>query len=120
MPGSDTSNAPRFAAIDGAGDAPTHSSPDEVTSISLDGISTQINGRHAFIHERLLELIEQETERHGYLTFTKRQMADLLGCSLQSLNRAITRLRREEKIETVARYEKNGGQLGNWYRASQR
>ncbi len=91
---------------------PAHPAP-----LSLEGISTQKRGRHAFVHERLLELIERETGRCGGVSFSKREAAEALGCSEQSLARAITRLRREGKIESFPRYDANGGQIASGYRS---
>ncbi len=86
-------------------------------ALSAEGLSTEINGRHAFVHERLLELIERETASRGLALFSKRDAARALGCSEQSLSRAVTRLRREGKIESIPRYDANGGQMASAYRA---
>lgn len=41
---------------------------------SLRGISTRINGRHAFVHERVLELIARETKASGSVDFSKAEL----------------------------------------------
>lgn len=85
---------------------------------SLKGISTKINGRHAFIHERVLELVARETQMRGSVQFHKTDLARRLGCCVRSLDHAVTRLRRDGFITSTAVYDESGGQLGNEYRAT--
>lgn len=85
---------------------------------SLKGVSRRINGRHAFVHERVLELVARETELRGSVTFRKADLAHRLGCCERSLDRAVTRLRREGFITTTPLFDEAGGQLGNEYRAT--
>lgn len=84
---------------------------------AADSTLTTVNGRHAFVHERLLELIARETEAHGFAKFTKRELAATLGCCQRSIDRAITRLKRSGRIEVLPRYGANGAQEASWYRA---
>ncbi len=85
--------------------------------LSLEGVSTRKGHRHAFVHERVLEFIARDTEQHGSSCFSKRALAEALGCDVKTLDRAITRLKREGVVETVPRFDANGGQLPNAYRA---
>lgn len=84
--------------------------------LSLDGVATTINGRHAFVSERVLALVERETVRSGGLSATKRDLAELLSCDVSSVDGAIKKLRREGRIESIPRFDENGGQLANVYR----
>ena len=86
---------------------------------SLSGVSKRINGRHAFIHERVLELIARETELRGGVHFRKADLAHRLGCYERTLDRAVTRLRREGLIASTPLFDEVGGQLGNEYRATE-
>ena len=93
--------------------------PSAGTGSSLRGISTHINGRHAFVHERVLELIARETVLRDGVTFRKSDLAHRLGCQERTLNMAIARLRRDGLITVEAQHDENGGQLANNYRATQ-
>ena len=75
------------------------------------GVSTRINGRHAFIHERVLELIVRETELRGAVTFRKGDLAQRLGCCERSLDRALTRLRRDGYVLSTPKFGETGAQL---------
>lgn len=88
------------------------------TGASLAGVSTRINGRHAFTHERVLELIVRETELRESVTFNKSDLARRLGCCERTLDRAFTRLRHDGLIVSEAAYAPSGAQLGNVYRAT--
>lgn len=88
------------------------------TGASLVGVSTRINGRHAFTHERVLELIVRETELRESVTFSKADLARRLGCCGRTLDRALTRLRRDGLITSEAAFGPSGAQLGNVYRAT--
>lgn len=55
------------------------------TDISLQGVSDRINGRHAFVHERVLELIARGTTEDGSISFRKGDLAVRLGCCDRSL-----------------------------------
>ena len=86
--------------------------------IDLEGVSARRGDRHTFVHERVLELIERDTERDGVSCFAKRDLAAALGCNVRSVDRAIRRLRSEGAIESVPRYGDSGAQLANAYRAT--
>ena len=75
---------------------------------SLRGISTRINGRHAFVHERVLELIARETKASGSVDFSKAELAERMGCCVRSLDRALTRLRREDLVVSTPVFNKVG------------
>ena len=92
--------------------------PSKGTGSSLKGVSTRINGRHAFIHERVLELIARETELRGAVTFRKGDLAQRLGCCERSLDRALTRLRRDGYVVSTPKFGETGAQLGNEYQAT--
>lgn len=89
------------------------------TGPSLAGVSVRINGRHAFVHERVLEMIVRETELRGSVTFRKADLAHRLGCCERSLDRAITRLRRDGEIRSTPVFDRSGAQLGNEYEATE-
>lgn len=89
------------------------------TSSSLRGISTVVNGRHAFVHERVLVLIARETERNGSVRFLKTDLARRLGCREHTLDRAITRLRREGLVVSTPTFDASGAQRENEYRATE-
>ena len=72
------------------------------TGASLVGVSNRVNGRHAFIHGRVLELIVRETELRESVTFRKTDLARRLGCCDRTLARALTLLRRERLVTSEA------------------
>ncbi|OUP09188.1 hypothetical protein [Collinsella sp. An2] len=76
-------------------------------------------GRHAFVHERVLELIVQETVVSGSLAMRKRELAQKLGCCDRMVDRALTKLRRAGQIVSTPSFDASGAQLGNTYRATQ-
>lgn len=92
--------------------------PSKGTGVSLMGVSTHINGRHAFIHERVLELIARETELRGSVAFRKADLAQRLGCCENSVDRAITRLRRDGYVISTPMFSPTGAQMENEYRAT--
>lgn len=79
----------------------------------LDGISVNINKRHAFVHERVLEYIVRETNQAGGVIFNKKEMASWLGCCPRSLDRAVHRLREQGLVESQPQFMPNGAQGGN-------
>ena len=83
--------------------------PSKGTGSSLKGVSTRINGRHAIV---------RETELRGAVTFRKGDLAQRLGCCERSLDRALTRLRRDEYVVSTPKFSETGAQLGNEYRAT--
>ena len=86
---------------------------------TLKGVRARRKGRHAFVHERVLELVARETKRHGSVAFRKANLAARLGCCPRSLDRAVTRLRREGYLESRAVFDENGSQQGNVYQATE-
>lgn len=89
------------------------------TSSSLRGVSTVVNGRHAFVHERVLVLIARETERNGSVSFLKTDLSKRLGCSEHTLDRVMTRLRREGLVVSTPTFDESGAQRANEYRATE-
>lgn len=87
-------------------------------ALTLDGVASTVGGRHAFVRERVLALVARETERSGGLSATKRDLAELLGCDVISVDGAIKRLRREGAIVSAPRFDESGGQLANVYRTT--
>lgn len=77
-------------------------------------LPARMGDRHAFIHERLLLLVAR-CDSAG-ITMGKRELAELLGVGYRSIDRAMTRLRRAGNVESVGRFDSNGGQLSNTYR----
>lgn len=90
------------------------------TGSSLKGITTRINGRHAFVYERVLALVVRETQLRESVTFSKQDLARRMGCCASSVDRAVQKLRRDGLIESEAVYNEHGAQLGNVYRATQK
>lgn len=88
------------------------------TGSSLLGVTTRINGRHAFVYERILLLIVRETELRESVTFRKQDLAKRMGVCARSVDRAIMKLRKEGLITSEAVFGENGAQLGNIYRAT--
>lgn len=66
--------------------------------------------------QRALGYIAAQTAVAGGVRCTKREMAEMLGCDVKTVDRAIAHLRREGLIEVEPRYHENGGQLANTYR----
>lgn len=89
-----------------------------VAAADLEGVPSAISGRHAFGHERLLVLIVNKTAAAGGLNMSKREIADVLGVNVQTIDRAVKRLKDEGLIEAVAIYDAQGAQQGNRYRST--
>ena len=60
--------------------------------ISLEGISERRGHRHAFVYERVYEIIARDSDATGSTTFSKRSLAASLDCSLRSVDTAIQRV----------------------------
>lgn len=88
------------------------------TGSSLAGVMTRINGRHAFVYERILLLVVRETELRDSVTFAKQDLAKRMGVCVRSVDRAVTKLRREGLVTTEPVFGQSGVQLGNVYRAT--
>lgn len=89
-----------------------------VAAADLEGVPSAISGRHAFGHERLLVLIVNKTAAAGGLNMSKREIAGVLGVNVQTIDRAVKRLKDEGLIEAVAIYDAQGAQQGNRYRST--
>ncbi len=89
-----------------------------VAAADLEGVPSAISGRHAFGHERLLVLIANKTAAAGGLNMSKREIADVLGVNVHTIDRAVKRLKDEGLIEAVAIYDAQGAQQGNRYRST--
>ncbi len=90
-----------------------------VAAADLEGVPSAISGRHAFGHERLLVLIVNKTAAAaGGLNMSKREIADVLGVNVHTIDRAVKRLKDEGLIEAVAIYDAQGAQQGNRYRST--
>ena len=81
--------------------------------VSLDGVAARKGNRHAFVWERVYDLVARDSEHGGSSLFTKQELAKALGCSVRSVDRA---MRREGFIESVPRYAESGAQMANAYR----
>ena len=79
----------------------------------------RIDGRHAFAHERVLVFIALETRLEGAVRCSKREVAEMLGVNLRTVDRAVMRLRATGEIESVACHTATGAQVGNEYRATE-
>lgn len=88
------------------------------TQDALSGVSDKINGRHAFVSERVLQYIAEETKKNGSVVFEKTALAKRLDCYIRTLDRAIVALRREGLIISEYLYAENGAQMGNSYKAT--
>ena len=88
------------------------------TQDTLSGVSERINGRHAFVSERVLQYIAEETKKNGSVVFEKMTLAKHLNCYIRSLDRAIVALRPEGLIISEFLYAENGAQMGNSYKAT--
>lgn len=89
-----------------------------VAAADLEGVPSAISGRHAFGHERLPVLIANKTAAAGGLNMSKREIADVLGVNVHTIDRAVKRLKDEGLIEAVAIYDAQGAQQGNRYRST--
>ncbi|WP_455138792.1 hypothetical protein [Thermophilibacter sp.] len=64
----------------------------------------------------LLRYIAGETLLHGGVECSKRQLAEMTGRNVKTIDRCLLGLRREGVIEAQPRYGENGTQLASWYR----
>ncbi len=102
----------------GAGRASSSVRKGQPPGTQVAGVPTQVGGRHAFAHERVLVFIALETRLEGKVGCSKREIADMLGVNMRTIDRAVKRLRSTGDIESVACYADTGAQLGNEYRAT--
>lgn len=68
---------------------------------------------------RLLTFLKTHVGADGLAIYTKHELALLLGTSEKTITRSIQKLLREQAIEVVSRYDKDGGQLANAYRIAE-
>ncbi len=61
-------------------------------------VPTHLNGRHAFIYERVLFYIAYETREHKGIQIRKSQLAKKVGCSIAQIDPALRHLRRNHYI----------------------
>lgn len=66
--------------------------------------------------ERILGYIAAQTIAAGSAQITKKGLADMFGCSVKTVDRAISRLRNEGYIVVDSNHVDNGGQVANTYR----
>lgn len=76
--------------------------------------------KHRFTktQEMLLYLIAGETVLNGGMRCTKRELADLIGRSVKTVDRSIASLRREGLIEIEMNFDESGAQIESVYRVS--
>lgn len=67
--------------------------------------------------EKLLRYIAGETAVHGSVRCSKRDLAQLLGRNVKTIDRGITRLCREGALEVRMRHDERGAQIESEYRA---
>ncbi len=74
--------------------------------------------RHKFTgtQELLLRYLEEETELKGEACCTKRQLAELVGCNVKTVDRGIADLRRRGYVSVEMRFGEDGGQIPSSYR----
>lgn len=70
--------------------------------------------------QRVFQLIALQATLAGSARITKREMAEELGCSQKTIDRAVARLKEERLIEVESAYLENGGQVANTYRLAKR
>ena len=66
-------------------------------------------------HELLICYIDAQTTISGAAQATKKELSQLMGCSVKTIDRAITRMSREGLIKVEPCHSENGGQLSNAY-----
>jgi len=65
---------------------------------------------------RILGVIAEKTVTDGGAMYSKKELADAARCDVKTVDRAITRLRREGYVEVIERFSETGCQLANCYR----
>ena len=76
--------------------------------------------KHRFTRtqEMLLYLIAGETVLNGGVRCTKRQLADLVGRNVKTIDRCMSALRRQGLVEAQTNFDENGAQVSNTYRVT--
>lgn len=79
-------------------------------------------GAHGFhltkTQRELLRFIAGETALNGGVCCTKRDLADLTGRNVKTIDRCLSALRRDGLVEAEMRFGENGAQLGSCYRTA--
>lgn len=75
--------------------------------------------KHRFTNTQmtLLRYIAGETLLHGGVSCSKRQLAEMTGRNVKTIDRCLLGLRREGVIEVQERFNERGAQLASRYRA---
>ncbi len=76
--------------------------------------------RLTYSQQRILGRIVELSMFDGVARCTKHDIADAVGCSEKTVDRAIAYFRKEGLVEVIARHDENGAQMGNAYRIVQR
>ncbi len=74
--------------------------------------------RLTYSQQQILGYIAGLTIPGGAVRCTKRDIANAVGCSEKTVDRAIMRLRKEGLVETLPCYSESGAQVGNAYRVA--
>lgn len=74
--------------------------------------------KHTFTktEEQLIRYIAAETALRGSACCSKRELADIIGVSVKTMDRSISDLRRRGYIEVEMNYSENGAQTHSSYR----
>lgn len=72
--------------------------------------------RLTYSQQQILGYIAGLTLSGGVVRCTKHDIAEAVGCSEKTVDRAIMRLRRESLVEVLPCHDENGAQVGNAYR----
>ena len=79
----------------------------------------EVVGLHLTRTQReLLRYIGGETALNGGISCTKRDLANLTGRNIKTIDRCLAGLRRDGLVEVEMRFSESGAQLANWYRAT--
>lgn len=70
--------------------------------------------------EHLIEYIAAKTAECGGVQLTKRELAQIVGCNVGTVNRLMSDLRRRGVIEEEMRFNDSGGQIASMYRCAGR
>ena len=95
------------------------SDPVPAAAPRVGAVPTMVNGRHAFADERTLVLIARETECGEGILLSKREIAERFEMNQRSIDRALTRLRRDGLVVSTPQFNDAGAQVGNVYRATE-
>lgn len=68
---------------------------------------------------RLIKVIAGHQVEDGFVAFSKRDLTELLGRSVKTVDMVVANLRRRGLIETKPRYAETGGQISSAYRVTE-